>query len=107
MVSYDIRTIDADGEYPFDCDIDCTGCETVMMKADGFDKAIMGMGQQFDRPERLIYDYQKCVEILMERDGMTEEEGIEFMIYNVIGAYVGKGTPIFMHPYVEELIAEK
>ena len=32
MVSYDIRTIDADGEYPFDCDIDCTGCETVMRK---------------------------------------------------------------------------
>ena len=33
---------------------------------------------------------------------MTEEEGIEFMIYNVIGAYVGEGTPIFMHPYAEE-----
>jgi len=29
MVSYDIRTIDADGEYPFDCDIDCTSCETL------------------------------------------------------------------------------
>jgi hypothetical protein len=32
MVSYDIRTIDADGEYPFDCDIDCTSCETVKEK---------------------------------------------------------------------------
>ena len=74
----------------------------MMKKADGFDKAIMGMGQQFDRPDRLIYDYQKCVEILMKRDGMTEEEGIDFMIYNVVGAYVGEGTPIFMHPYAEE-----
>ena len=32
MVSYHIGDIDADGEYPFDCDIDCVSCEIVKKK---------------------------------------------------------------------------
>jgi hypothetical protein len=32
----------------------------------------------------------------MERDGMTEEEAIEFFEFNVVGAYVGGGTPVYV-----------
>jgi hypothetical protein len=35
------------------------------------------------------------VEILME-DDMTEEDAIEYLDYNVIGAYVGELTPIYI-----------
>jgi len=70
-----------------------------MMKAEGFDKAIIGVGQQFDKPDRLIYDYDKCLLILMTDQGFTEEEAIEWMEFNVKGAYVGEGTPIFKIDY--------
>ena len=36
-----------------------------MMKADGFDDAIIGVGRQVDKPDRLIYDYDKCLLILI------------------------------------------
>ena len=70
-----------------------------MMKAEGFDEAIIGVGQQFDKPDRLIYDYDKCLLILMTDQSFTEEEAIEWMEFNVKGAYVGEGTPIFKIDY--------
>ena len=33
----------------------------------------------------------------MERDGMTHEEAIEWMSYNVTGAWLGETTRIFVH----------
>ena len=73
-----------------------------MMKADGFDEAIIGVGRQFDKPDRLIYDYDKCLGILMLDQDFTEEEAIDWMEYNVLGAYVGEGTPIFKIDYIED-----
>ena len=46
--------------------------------------------------ERLIYSIDKCVEILVERYGMTSEEAIEFLDFNVLCAYIGKDQPIFV-----------
>ena len=34
--------------------------------------------------DKLVYDYDKCVEIFMEREGWEEEEAIEWMEYNVV-----------------------
>lgn len=66
-----------------------------MIKADGFDEAIIGTGTQFTR-NVIIYSYEKCVDILMERDEMSCEEAIEWMEVNVCGAYLGEDTPIFL-----------
>ena len=63
--------------------------------ADGLDEAIIGIGRQFNK-NLVIYDEDKCIKILMERDGMSEEEAIEFFEFNVVGAYVGDHTPIFV-----------
>ena len=65
------------------------------LAADGLDEAITGYGQQFPRQPVLIYDYDKCVEIFM-KDGMSEEDAIEWMEFNVVNAGMGEGTPIFM-----------
>tara|TARA_A100001388_G_scaffold62945_1_gene43953 strand:- start:6342 stop:6566 length:225 start_codon:yes stop_codon:yes gene_type:complete len=73
-----------------------------MMKADGLDDAIIGVGLQFDKPDRLIYDYDKCIDILMKLNNWTDEEAIEWMEFNVRGAYVGEGTPIFRVSYSQE-----
>ena len=62
--------------------------------ADGFDEALVGIARQFTNTLAL-YSYDKCVEILMRRDGMSHEGAIEFMEYNVVGAWVGENTPAF------------
>lgn len=67
--------------------------EQVMM-ADGFEGALLGYAQQFNTTFAL-YDRGKCIKILMDRDGMTEEEAEEFFEFNVQGAYVGNQTPAF------------
>ena len=66
------------------------------MLADGFDEAILGVCVQFGSEPVAAYDFNKCVEILMERDGMEREEAIDFINFNVVGAYVGLNTPVFI-----------
>lgn len=66
------------------------------MLADGFDEAILGMCIQFGSEPVVAYDFNKCVKIVMERDGMEREEAIDFINFNVVGAYVGLSTPVFI-----------
>lgn len=66
-----------------------------MMTADGFEEAVLGYGTHFNT-EVVIYDYQKCVKVLMDRDSMDYDEAVEFMEFNVCGAWVGEGSPVFL-----------
>ena len=74
--------------------------------ADGFDDAILGIGRRATQPEVVAYDYEKCVLILMDRE-MTEEEAREYMEFNVVGAFVGDRTPIFIEPFDTLLMSEE
>lgn len=65
------------------------------LTADGFDAAIVGITTGTIGEPRVVYDYDECVRILVV-DGMTEEEAIEHMSFNVTGSYVGEQTPIFI-----------
>jgi len=73
--------------------------------ADGFDDAIIGIGRQFNKTI-VVYDESKCLDILIKRDGMTEKEAIEFFEFNVVGAYVGEHTPIYVRlsSYFEDVL---
>ena len=66
------------------------------MMADGFDEAILGMCVQFGTAPLVAYDYEKCVDMLMKRDEMSKQEAVDYMEFNVIGAYVGMNTPVFI-----------
>ena len=63
--------------------------------ADGFDEALIGIGVIFNR-SLATYDMRKCIDILIKRDGMTEEEAVEYFEFNVTGSYVGENTPVFV-----------
>jgi len=63
--------------------------------ADGFEAALVGFGYQFNYPIA-VYNRDKCIEILMDRDGMSDIDAIEFFDFNVAGAWVGKSTPVFL-----------
>lgn len=72
------------------------GLEEETLLADGFDEAIVGSGER-GGVEIVIYDYGKSVEILVERDEMTEEDAYDHMGFNVVGSWVGDGTPMWVH----------
>jgi hypothetical protein len=64
-----------------------------ILLADGFENAFLGIGQQFNTFFS-VYDKNKCIKILTKN--MSYEEAIEYFEYNVLGAYVGENTPIFI-----------
>lgn len=70
------------------------GRDPAILIADGFDEALLGEVTVFNRTVAL-YDQEKCIEILMTRDGMTEEAAREYFDFNVTGAYAGRYTPAF------------
>lgn len=61
--------------------------------ADGFDNAILGYSTDL----RVIYSVDQIMETLVERDGMTPDEAIEYFEYNISCAYMGEYTPIYMY----------
>ena len=63
--------------------------------ADGLDDAIIGVATMIDGTRKVVYSCDKCIAIFM-KDGMSEEEAIEYFEFNTLGSYVGKQTPIFI-----------
>lgn len=64
--------------------------------ADGFEAALIGICYRFGQPSLACYDYERCLKRLIERDGMTREEAVEFFDFNVIGAGMGENSPVFV-----------
>jgi hypothetical protein len=76
-----------------------------MLKVDGLDNAIIGQAciwRDKTRHDVLAYSCDKITDILMTRDGMTQEEAHEFIEYNIEGAYMGNHTPVFVWDYIDE-----
>ncbi len=67
-----------------------------MLLADGFEEAFLGPGYRASSEDIAIYNYDACASILVSRDGMSLEEAYEYLDFNVVGAYVGELTPIFL-----------
>ncbi|MFW6243204.1 MAG: hypothetical protein ACOC2W_03500 [bacterium] len=62
--------------------------------ADGFDDALIGVDENGDR---LVYSVQKCIDILIKRDGMKYDEALEYFDFNIRQSYVGDKTPIWVN----------
>ena len=56
-----------------------------------YEQAIIG---QDDASLRVVYSRDKIIDILAEE--MTPEEAVEFYEYNILGAYMGEMTPIYV-----------
>ena len=73
--------------------------EEEVLTADGFDDALVGLVEGWHLTgERFIvalYDRQKCIDVLMDRDDMTWDDAVDFFEVNVVGGYHGPGTPCF------------
>jgi hypothetical protein len=64
--------------------------------ANGLDEAIIGFEPN---SWQVVYSRNKVIEILQTRDGMTEQEAIEYAEYNTFNAYIGDNTPIWVEDF--------
>lgn len=69
---------------------------------DGYDEAIIGIASRCGSNAVVAYDSDKIIQILIERDGMDEEEAVEFFEFNIAGAYVGENTPMLIQIFEDE-----
>ena len=69
--------------------------EDNILLADGFDAALIGTGERCGQPTLAVYDREKCIEVL-QGQGMSYDEAQEYFDFNVVGAWVGEQTPIFV-----------
>ena len=68
--------------------------ENECLLADGFDQSLVGVTQGVNPVA--IYDVNLMVNHLVDQDGMTEEDAVEHLEFNVVGAYVGEKTPMYV-----------
>lgn len=80
------------------CEMGCE--ESVVFDNPDFDSAIIGITED----DRIVYDFDKMVECLVERDEMDALEAVEFIEYNTIRAlpYAGALAPVVMYPICKE-----
>ena len=66
------------------------------MTMDGFDDCIIGICHRCGMEPVVAYDKEKVLMKMVNNDGMTYDEAVEFYEYNQIGSWVGETTPVFI-----------
>ena len=75
------------------------GCEhAAYFTNPSYDTAIVGVTND----DRVVYDYDKMVEFLMDTEGWTEIESIEWIEINAMRAipFMGSQSPIIMYKLI-------
>lgn len=67
--------------------------DTVIFTNPSYHEAFIGVSTD----GRAIYDYYKMVQCLVDNDGMTDEEAIDWIEYNCVNCYIEHG-PIIIYP---------
>ena len=63
----------------------------------GLEEVIVGIVEDFGSPGRkMLYSKRKILNILQERDLMTEGEAEEFYDYNILGLYANEQNAVFL-----------
>lgn len=68
--------------------------ENECLLADGFESALIGITMGINPVA--VYDINRMIECLFRKEDMTPEDAREYIEFNVIGAYVGEKTPIYI-----------
>jgi hypothetical protein len=63
---------------------------------DGLEDAYIGYTVNQHHAHVAVYSIEKCIDILMTRDGMSWHDADEFLSYNTLGAFVGENGPLFV-----------
>lgn len=66
--------------------------DVIIYENPSYDDAFIGVTND----NRAVYDYDKMVEWLIEKEGMDYDEAVDFISYND-SFYYGKGYPIILN----------
>jgi hypothetical protein len=70
-----------------------------------FDRALIGyrVEQTGDSHQaRAVYSIDKILEVLVDHEGMTPDDAVEWFGFNIEGAYLGPSTPIYVDENAED-----
>ena len=77
--------------------VEMVGVDSPLLFATGHDEAIIGIVER-EGVELVVYDASVVVKTLCKRDKMTRQEAEGFFAFNIAGAWIGEGTPLFLRP---------
>ena len=69
---------------------------------DEYDACIIGVGCRFNSGPLAVYSIPMVLKV-MQGWGMDEEAALENFEHNTIGAWMGDGTPLFVHLFPQPL----
>jgi len=67
-----------------------------MLKADGLDDAIIGVGHRCGEPTVVVYDIDLAIQAVQRELKCEIWEAVEYFNFNILGSYIGEHTPIFV-----------
>ena len=68
--------------------------DLLFLSDEEFDEAIIGVAERIGQSAVVAYDTTKLVEVLSRT--MSVDEAYEYFEFNILGAYVGERTPMFV-----------
>lgn len=71
--------------------------EMLVLDPEGLDVAIIGVADS-----RVVYDTRRLIEALMEVHEWDYEDASEWFDFNILGAWMGEKTPIYMSRFDDE-----
>tara|TARA_R100000458_G_scaffold2870_1_gene2362 strand:- start:1125 stop:1409 length:285 start_codon:yes stop_codon:yes gene_type:complete len=72
---------------------DCN--DGALLLPEEFSDALVGVAHQFTKT-LAVYDTKKIISIMVENWKISEDEAMEFYLYNMQGSYAGENTPLFL-----------
>jgi hypothetical protein len=71
--------------------------EFLFLSEPEYDEAIIGVAHRIGQEDVIAYDYNKVCEVVAKMMGNDDiMEVMEYVEFNIMGAYVGERTPIFV-----------
>jgi hypothetical protein len=71
--------------------------ELLFLSEEEYDEAIIGVAHRIGQEDVIAYDYNKLCEIVQKTMNNADiMEVMEYVEFNIMGAYVGERTPIFV-----------
>ena len=75
--------------------------EASYLTIDGYDDCIIGIATRFGMDPVLAYDREAMIQKMIREDGLDREGAEEHFDFNIIGAWMGDSTPVFVENFRE------
>lgn len=77
--------------------IEAADDECFVLEPAYFDEAAIDLVRNEQGHLCVRYDSQRIIELLVEHEGMTYEDALEWFSFNIESAYLGDGTPMYLN----------